>query len=141
MSRSQVGLENLFGTKRERNNDSGTYSVQGGIRTESTNYSMKNSRVQAVEGVVPWKILEHNKSVVLYTKYNALISKAKYKIGFYVIPLQFFEKDCNVMGGLEREKHHGNGLVCDVCFNIRLRYGQNIIQIVRDRAVTFESAL
>ena len=45
MSRAQVGLENLFGTKRKRNYDSVTYSVKGGIRTESTNYSMKKSRV------------------------------------------------------------------------------------------------
>ena len=82
-SRAEADIETFFGTKREINNTSGASSTLGVERIESTNASTKKAKVQTCEGILPWKISEHKKTVVLYTEYAALISKPKYTIGFY----------------------------------------------------------
>ena len=85
--------------------------------------------------------MEQKKSVVIYTEYDELSPNEKYKLGFYGKLTQFFEKGCNGTRGVEISKHNGNVPVCDGCFNIRLKYGQNIRQIFRDRAIKFGHAL
>ena len=61
----QVGIGTFFGNYRESNNTSGTSSTLGGDRIESTNTPKNKAKVQNCEGIFPWKILQHNKSVVL----------------------------------------------------------------------------
>ena len=49
------------------------------------------------------ELVKQKKLVVIYTNYYTLSSKSKYKLGFYVNCMYFFEKCCNGMGVLKEK--------------------------------------
>ena len=53
---------------------------------------MNKAKVKTCEVIVPWKIWEHIKAVVLYIEYASIVSKANYTLVFCGDQSQFFEK-------------------------------------------------
>ena len=76
-------------------------------KTDETNTSTKKGHIKTCFGIIRINSTDYNKVIGLYTQYDSISSKAKYKFGLYGERHQLFANNCTGIGCIERDQNNG----------------------------------